>query len=88
MSDNSERRAIEHAMAVEIFKKESHLDPQGDTDLEAADWGFSKLDDYHQQFYLSVANTLYAWLCTTGWTLPRKQEPPPRPPHQQTFKKP
>jgi len=87
MSGDPERRAIEHAMAVEIFKKESHLDPGDDNDFAAEDLGFSKLRKDNQQFYLSVANTLYAWLCTTGWTPPRNQEPPPRPPHQRPFKK-
>jgi hypothetical protein len=71
MSDDPERRAIEHAMAIEIFKKESHLDPGDENDFSVDDFGFSKLDGHLQQFYLSVANTLYAWLCNTGWTPPK-----------------
>lgn len=53
---------LEEELAIEIFKKEEHLDPRGQCELDSDDWGFSKLDEQTKQFYLSLANHLQSWI--------------------------
>jgi hypothetical protein len=62
------RDEYEEALAIEIFKKESHLDPSDDNDFNAPDFGFSKADEDTKQFYRSIADWLYGWI---------RRNPPP-----------
>jgi hypothetical protein len=56
------REKYEEALAIEIFKKESHLDPSDDNDFDAADFGFSKQDEDTKDYYLTIADYLFGWI--------------------------
>jgi hypothetical protein len=49
-------------LAIEIFKKEAHLDPDDDCDFNATDFGWSKLDAGLQDHYRSLAGHIYFWI--------------------------
>jgi hypothetical protein len=59
---STNRDQYEEQLAIQIYKKEAHLDPDDDNDFSAADFGWSKQDEQTQQFYRSIANYLFGWI--------------------------
>lgn len=51
----------EELLAIELFKKDEHLDPSGETDFDAKDFGWSNLDLQTQDMYRSSANHIHLW---------------------------
>lgn len=67
--EKTPRRQWERRFAVALFKKMEHLDPSDATDFGGAeDWGFSKLDPFDQDYYLTLADTMYCFV---------RADPPP-----------
>ena len=53
----AQERAIE-TLAIRLFQKMEHLDPTGDANLDAEDWGWSELTPSQRDIYLTCIRTL------------------------------
>lgn len=55
-------KEYEELLAIELFKKEEHVDPSDAADFDAKDFGWSKLDLQVQDLYRSIANHIHIWM--------------------------